>query len=131
MTRSWKIGALSGFHPYIISVWGSDIFSFPHYSKLHLFLLKFNLSKADIILSTSKVLKKETEKFTGKSILITPFGIDTEKFLPKDVNSLFNKEDIVIGTIKTLEKNYGIEYLIKAFSLVKDKYPYKSLKGIV
>jgi len=24
------IGALSGFHPYIVSVWGSDVFSFPN-----------------------------------------------------------------------------------------------------
>ncbi|MCK7522826.1 MAG: hypothetical protein MZV64_36675 [Ignavibacteriales bacterium] len=26
------IGALSGFHPYIISMWGSDVFGFPNYS---------------------------------------------------------------------------------------------------
>src|SRR5690606_32583118 len=125
------IGALTGFHPYIISVWGADIYHFPNYSFIHKGIIKYNLQKADKILSTSKVMKEEIKKYTHKEICVTPFGIDVERFLPKKVNSLFNSNSLVIGTIKALEKKYGIEYLIKAFRILKDDFPDKSLKLLI
>ncbi len=36
--------------------------------------------------------------------------------------------EIEIGTVKSIEKKYGIEYLIKSYSIVKKKYPDKNLK---
>ena len=125
------LGALTGFHPFIISVWGADIFSFPKKSILHKELLKFNLKKADKILSTSHVMAKETSLYTNKEIEVTPFGIDINQFKPMDVESLFDKKDIVIGTVKTLEEKYGIEYLIRAFKIVSDKYPGLPLKLLI
>src|SRR5690606_15881029 len=62
------IGALTGFHPYIISVWGADIYHFPNYSFIHKGIIKYNLQKADKILSTSKVMKEEIKKYTHKEI---------------------------------------------------------------
>lgn len=125
------LGALSGFHPFILSVWGSDVFDFPNISFLHKAVIKYNLAKADKILSTSKVMAIETNKYTDKEVIVTPFGIDLDKFKPVKVNSLFNKNDIVIGTVKTLEEKYGIEYLIKAFAIVKDKHKYLPLKLLI
>lgn len=125
------LGALSGFHPFILSVWGSDVFDFPNISFLHKAVIKYNLAKADKILSTSKVMAIETNKYTDKEIVVTPFGIDLDKFKPLKVNSLFDKNDIVIGTVKTLEEKYGIEYLIKAFAIVKDKHKYLPLKLLI
>lgn len=125
------LGALSGFHPYIISVWGSDVFDFPNVSVLHKAVIKYNLSKADRILSTSKVMAVETQKYTEKEVVVTPFGIDLDKFKPLNAKSLFDENDIVIGTIKTLEEKYGIEYLIKAFAIVKNKYKNLPLKLLI
>ncbi|MDQ1244500.1 MAG: L-malate glycosyltransferase [Campylobacterota bacterium] len=125
------LGALSGFHPFVLSVWGSDVFSFPHKSFLHKAMLKFNLEKADKILSTSNVMAKETKLYTNKNVVVTPFGIDMEQFKPIEAKSLFAKEDIVVGTVKTLEDKYGIEYLIKAFKILSDKYPNLPLKLLI
>ncbi len=125
------IGALSGFHPYIISLWGGDIFSFPRKSFVYRQILKYSLSKADKILSTSKVMKEEAKKYSDNEILLTPFGIDIDRFAPRKVNSFFKADDFVVGTIKTLEKNYGINFLIEAFYLVKKKYPHKLLKLLI
>lgn len=125
------IGALSGFHPYLVSLWGGDIFSFPQKSFVHRGILKFSLSKADKILSTSKIMKEEAKRYTQKEIIVTPFGIDKDKFRPGKTNSLFKADDIVIGTIKTLETRYGIEYLIRAFYKVKKKFPQRSLKLLI
>jgi glycosyltransferase involved in cell wall biosynthesis len=76
-------------------------------------------------------MKKEAMKYTDKEITIIPFGIDTDRFYPKNFNEVKNRNEIVIGTIKTLEKRYGIEYLIKGFSLVKEKFPQLSLKLLI
>lgn len=118
------LGALTNFHPYIISVWGSDVYDFPIKSVLHKSMLKHNLKKADYILSTSKVMKTETEKYTNKDIMVTPFGVDINKFCPNKVKT----DGIVIGTIKTLEEKYGIEHLVRAFKIVKDRNSDKKLE---
>ncbi|EKQ55555.1 MAG: glycosyltransferase [Clostridium sp. Maddingley MBC34-26] len=112
------LGAMTNYHPYIISVWGADVYDFPIKSFLHKWIVKYNLKKADYIWSTSRVMKKETEKYTNKEIMVTPFGVDIKKFIPK-VDNKEGKDEIVIGTIKTLEEKYGVEYLIKAFAKVK------------
>lgn len=121
------LGAMTNFHPFIISVWGSDIYDFPIKSRLHKLILKRNLKKADYILSTSRIMKKETEKYTDKDIKVTPFGVDTNKFIPR-FNEKKTKDEIIIGTIKSLEEKYGIEFLIRAFAKTKDNNEKLKLK---
>ncbi len=125
------IGALTNFHPYIISVWGSDIYNFPAKTIFHRKIIEYSLIKADKILSTSKTMLLHTKKYTDKNIEVTPFGVDINKFKPMSVQSVFTPDDFVIGTIKSLEKKYGIEYLIKAFSIVKNKLPSIPLKLLI
>ena len=122
------IAAFTGFHPFVLSVWGIDILNFPNNSVLHKKLIEFSLKKADKILATSYYLAKETNNYTNKEILITPFGIDIEEFKPKIVDPIFKEGDIVIGIVKSMERKYGIEYLIKSFSIVKKKFQHKNLK---
>lgn len=118
------LGALTNYHPYIISVWGSDVYDFPIKSPIHKYIIKRNLKKADYILSTSNVMKLETEKYTNKNIEVTPFGVDIKKFVPNKIE----KDEIVIGTIKTLEEKYGIQYLVKSFKEIKDRNKGVNLK---
>lgn len=125
------IGALSGFHPFILSVWGADVFDFPGKSFLHRKIVEFNLRKADRILSTSEIMAKETLRYTDKPITVTPFGIDTGIFRSRIVENIFERDSIVIGTIKTLEKKYGIDILINAFSVVRKNNPGLKLKLLI
>ena len=125
------LGALAGFHPFIISVWGADIYNFPLKSLFHKIIIKYSLRNADKILSTSKAMAIHTKRFTKKNIEVTPFGIDINKFKPMKNESSNENDVIVIGTIKTLEKKYGVEYLIRAFKLVKEKFPELSLKLLI
>jgi glycosyltransferase involved in cell wall biosynthesis len=126
------LGAMTGFHPYILSVWGTDVFTFPKRSLVYKLLFKCNLKKADKILSTSIFMSKEISKYTSKKIEITPFGVDLENFYPSKELKLFDgDEDYVIGTIKGLEKQYGIEYLIEAFNLLKKRNEDKKIKLLI
>ncbi len=124
------LGALLNFHPFIVSVWGEDIYSFPKISYLHKKIIEFNLRKADRILSTSHVMAVETAKYTKKKIEITPFGIDVNVFF-NDRKSNPSQLPIVIGTVKSLEKKYGIDYLIKSFKIVLKNNPTIPLKLLI
>lgn len=123
------IGALSGFHPYIISVWGMDVYGFPNASYLHKSLLKYNLRKADMILSTSEIMKQETLKYTDKEITVTPFGVDTSVF--KKANVSKEPNTIYIGTIKSIEEKYGIKYIIEAAKILKGRIKNQKLKFLL
>lgn len=125
------LGALTNFHPYFISVWGSDIYNVPQKNFVYRKLIEHSLNKADRIMSTSFAMAHQTKRYTKKEISVIPFGIDTDKFKPMKVDSIFKKETFIIGTIKTLEKKYGIEYLIRAFNLVKEKLPSITLKLLI
>lgn len=126
------LGSLTKFHPYVLSVWGTDVFNFPLKSFFHKNIFNFNLRMADTILSTSEVMAKEIKKYTGKQILVTPFGIDINIFKPGNkVNLIKGEFDFVIGTIKGLEEMYGIEYLIDAYCIVKERLKPLKIKLLI
>jgi glycosyltransferase involved in cell wall biosynthesis len=67
---------------------------------------------------------EQTKKLLGNEdieIAITPFGVDIKKFMRAgDISK--NSDEINLGIIKTLSPKYGIEYLIKAFSILLSLY---------
>jgi glycosyltransferase involved in cell wall biosynthesis len=110
------LGRLCKFHPFILSVWGSDVYEFPVLNKTNRRILAANFAKADKILSTSYVMVKEISKYTSKSVEVTPFGVDTKLFAPNKDGS--EKKEIIIGAVKSLEHIYGFDILINAFAYI-------------
>lgn len=107
--------------PFVISVWGADVYDFPKEAYYKKYILKRNLRKAQLICSTSKVMAEETKKYTSQKVEVVPFGVDIEHFKPQEKK--IDPKSLHFGVVKTLEKKYGIKYLIKAFKLFVDKYP--------
>jgi len=122
------IGALTGFHPYLISAWGSDLMDFPSKSFLHEKLIKYIFSKTDQVLVTSATLNDYAKKFTSKKIEIIPFGVDTNKFKPMMGESVFKTDCLVIGAVKSMEPVYGMDTLIKAFAQSNLERPENNLR---
>jgi glycosyltransferase involved in cell wall biosynthesis len=120
------IGSYLNFHPYIVSVWGSDVYDFPNKNFVTKKMLKRVFSKADTILSTSSAMADEVKKYTSKKIIETPFGVDVEHFKPTVEKNEDN--EIIIGTVKTLLPIYGIDTLIEAFAMVVNMNPKLNLK---
>ena len=115
------LGALSGYHPFILSTWGNDIIISPQKYWIMQKLVEYSLEKADLVTATSKMLGDATGKFVhdGKTVHTIPFGVDTDLFTPSKDNP--PEGEICIGIVKALEDSYGIEYLIRAFKIVVDK----------
>ncbi len=121
------VGALSGFQPFILSVWGSDVYNFPKRSRIHKRVFQYNLKKANVILSTSEVMKVETQFYTNKEVLVTPFGVDTSVFKNAIVPNKL-ADTIYIGTIKPIEEKYGIVYIIEAAEILLKLHSNKKFK---
>ena len=121
--------------PYVVSVWGSDVYDFPKSSVLNAMLLRFNLWRANIVCSTSEAMAKETVSYTTPTkVRVIPFGVNTAVFRPLlmppyfPLDSITGVYPIVIGTVKTMEPKYGIDDLLEAFSLLRLRLPTQPLK---
>lgn len=111
------LARLSNFQPNVLSVWGTDVYEFPHKSPWHRRLIEKNLRKAQQLCSTSHVMAAETKQLVPDlPFHVVPFGIDTELFRPHRRETA--GDALVIGTVKTLSPTYGIDLLIQAFALL-------------
>ena len=116
------LAALARYKPTMLSVWGSDVYEFPHRGLLQRTLLKWSLRSADVLASTSHVMAEEVRRWSpvGKAIHITPFGIDTSLFFPAP--ALRADDVLTIGIVKSLEPTYGVDVLLHAFSLLRQDH---------
>ncbi|MCS0673424.1 glycosyltransferase [Cytobacillus firmus] len=113
------VGALTQFHPFYVSVWGTDIYQFPLKNTVNRRIVEYTLGKADVICSTSHIMAKETSKYTDKEIEVTPFGVDLSLFCPK------KKEEgtsLKIGIAKGLDDVYGFRDLFQAFVILRSSF---------
>lgn len=129
-TSYGTVAALANLPPYILSVWGSDIYDFPKKSIFHRMMLQFSLSRANTLFSTSTAMAEEASKYTRKTFTITPFGVDCKLFSPDktrakqhDMVDTKNGKDYVIGTVKSLSDKYGIATLLRATAILKNNHP--------
>jgi L-malate glycosyltransferase len=119
------LGNLCNYHPFLISVWGSDIFEFPTRSIFHKWLLTANLNVADAIASTSYCMAIKTKEYiaSDKNVYVTPFGIDLNLFTIKENINLTIDGNLTIGVVKALEPTYGIDNLVRVFIDISIEYP--------
>lgn len=112
-----------GYRPWLLSVWGSDVYDFPHVSSLHRWLVRTNLYAADAVASTSVCMAEETRKLAPnlESIAITPFGVDMRAYDRIEPVIAENTGQIIVGTVKSMASKYGIDTLIDAFALTYEK----------
>ena len=121
------LGYLSGFKPFILSAWGSDVYYFPKKSPVHRFIIKYLISKAEIVCSSSKVMAKLINKnFKRKDVVVVPFGVDVERFKPANKKP----KNFIVGTIKSIEKHNNIDCLIDAAKILKEEYK-KDIKFVI
>lgn len=112
----------------VISVWGSDVYSFPYQSKLHRHILVHVLSHSELIFSTSECMKKQTAQFLKKpkKIIVTPLGIDFDLFpfsKPKR-----HEKSFTIGFLKGTDALYGYDVFLKALRKLIDSCKASKIK---
>jgi glycosyltransferase involved in cell wall biosynthesis len=111
------LGILARLRPFAVSIWGSDVYVTPNRSHIHRWLVSQVLHRADLVLSTSWTMRQQGLSLANVSIAVVPFGIDMARFAPRE-RARGEPRDLIVGTVKALEPKYGIDYLIRAFSLL-------------
>jgi len=124
-------GALTTFHPFILTAWGSDVLFPPGNSRLSKWKIKFVLKMSDLITCDAEHLTHRMIQLgaDGKKIKLIYFGVDTGKFNPdkRDVN--FKKAmglgdgSLVVISLRSLSQIYDVESLIKAAPTVLREVP--------
>lgn len=124
------IGALSGFHPFVLTAWGSDIL-FAGKSKIKGPFVKYVLSNADLITCDAYHMVEAMINLGAKreKIQLIYFGIDINKFRPGEKNdelkNRFNipKNSPVTISLRNLEPEYDVGSLIYAIPQVIKEVP--------
>ena len=130
ITDNGLLGVLSGFHPLVLSAWGSDILiDLKRYPLLKI-LTKYALWKADLVTCDSETLKKGVlELGTSVSkIKIVYDGIDTGQFNPQKRDEGLKSRLGISGAptvicIRRLRPVYNVEMLIKAIPAILKPIP--------
>ena len=127
------LAACSGFHPLVLSTWGSDILIQPSRNPISKFTAKYGLKRADIVifLFPIEVAKKQMAELEidSNKVRTLLLGVDTAEFKPFDGDEkirqtldMENSQPIVIST-RTLAPIYDVETLVKAIPLVLAEVP--------
>ena len=124
VTQYGFCGAFSGFHPLVVSAWGSDVLVDPGNSKVLKLMVKYALGKADAIYAVSgDIAGKIVSKFgiSGEVVKIVPFGVDIELFQPTIRAEKTADSKIIVFSNRSFLKVYNIETLINAIPTVLEK----------
>lgn len=115
------VGAISGYHPFLIHTWGRDVMELPRGSRLYRWLVTFNLQRADAITATSQAMSRRINELLKCPVQVTviPFGVDLTLFNPKAFAKRRKGSEITIGVVKSLEPVYGLDNLLLALALAR------------
>ncbi len=122
------IAALTGFHPFVVTAWGSDVLIYPKESKVMKYAVPFTLRRADLITSDGENTKEAMIKMGIKSEKIERImqGVDTKKFNPSCGDEKLKRELKIFDSSAVIStRRFGaihdVETLIKAIPLVLKK----------
>jgi glycosyltransferase involved in cell wall biosynthesis len=126
--------ALTGFKPFLLFVWGSDVLIWPQRSLLFKSVAEYSLKKADAILVDSDVQAKACIRLgapVGKIIRVPWFDVnEAQSFKVKDetkqeirLNLGFSEDEIIVISTRLHEPIYSVETLIFAMSELLKQNP--------
>ena len=124
------LAACSGFHPLVVTSWGSDVLIYPRRNSLLRSITKYALGKADVVAFNSEVARKELVKLGTKPEKLVFFrrGVNTQQFGPQRRDRQFKEQLRISGmptviSIRNLKPIYNVEMLIKAIPSVLKQTP--------
>jgi glycosyltransferase involved in cell wall biosynthesis len=113
--------ALSEFNNLITMSWGSDILVDSQKNFLYKWITKHTLKKTSVLIADCDAVSNIAIRFgfTKERIIKFPWGIDLQKFQPGVNNELRNQlgweDKFIILSLRSWEKLYGVDVVVKAF----------------
>ncbi|NQE45230.1 D-inositol-3-phosphate glycosyltransferase [ANME-1 cluster archaeon GoMg2] len=131
VTQYGFCGAFSGFHPLIISPWGSDIAVDPEKSIVKRWLVEYALERADAVSGEGKVMKSQLMTLKCDEDKIAPLriaSVNTNEFHPSKRSESLRKamgaeNDFLVLNARPLIPLYHVDVFIHAIPFVIEKIP--------
>jgi len=124
------LAACSGFHPFVVTAWGSDVLIFPRRNFIWKIVAGFVLKRADRVICDSEVVKTGLLSLGTKheKIIKVYNGINTSQFSPQRADKALKKKLGIAGfpaviCIRHLRPLYNVAMLIKAIPQVLKQAP--------
>ena len=121
-TSHGMVGALTGFHPYVVTALGSDVLIAPQRSVIYKMLVGHVLKRADWITVMAEHMRSVMISIFGKAekISVVPFGVDPAVFNTEGPGS---RVGFTVISTRNFEQIYNIPMFLKAMAIVKNRIP--------
>ena len=134
------LGAAAGYHPLVVTAWGSDLLIGPRRSWVHRQLARWVLRRADYVTCVSETLAKVARSLGADPDLleVAPWGVNLDIFHPappnmalrqeldlgsgpvvlslRAVRAIYNPLDMARAIAGVLEKVPGAKFLIRTYA---------------
>jgi glycosyltransferase involved in cell wall biosynthesis len=126
ITNYGVCGALTGFHPLVLSPWGSDITTDPESSRVKNLLIRFALRRADLVHTASAYTRLLELGCDPKKIFVQQWGVDMCAFSPQARSrslrsSLGVDSGYLVLCARYWEPLYNVEVFVRAVPLVLER----------
>jgi len=122
--------ALTGFKPFVVTAWGSDVLVEPKKSMIKKYVVKYVLRKADLITCDAEHMREAMSELgvVPEKIRLINFGVDARKFSPNEKSEdLMAKLGIcdspTVISLRNLDPLYDVESLIRSIPMVIKEIP--------
>ena len=124
------LGSFSGFHPFVLTPWGTDLYQHAKSSPLVSWLARFALQRADLVTADSNDLLAQAVRFGARPecSMIVQWGVDFSVYHPWGKGAQLREElDIgnrpVILSPRAVRSIYNLETIIEAMPMVLKRVP--------
>ncbi len=129
------LAAASGFHPYVVTPWGSDVYQQPQRSRIARLLAWYTLRRADLITAISQAIGEQVIQLGARadSLSHVQFGVELDIFFP---NVPASQESIDLRRHWSLPANarlvlsaravhpiYNLDVILQTIPLVRQSFP--------
>jgi len=129
------LAAASGFHPYVVTPWGSDVYRQPQRSRIARFLAWYTLKHADLITTISQAIGEQAIHLGARaeSLSRVQFGVELDIFYP-DVPTSQESIDLrrrlsvpanarLVLSARAVHPIYNLDVILQTIPLVCQRFP--------
>jgi glycosyltransferase involved in cell wall biosynthesis len=123
------LGSFSGFHPFVVTPWGSDLFLHPERSYIAHKLANIVLKNADLITLNSKTLHQKAIQLGADPNLcqFVSWGVDLNIFYPSTKTTLRKELGCgnapIILSPRAVKPLYNLDVIIESIPMVLNIFP--------